>query len=202
MGLKHQAASARKWRAAIRQVKRHFPADLPPMFFLTDPVRVPDPVSVAERLPVGAGIIYRHFGADDRTRVAMHLSDICRRRGLNLLIAADPGLAKRVGACGVHWPEARLRGARKWRGHFEIQTASAHSRRAIERAAQAGMDAALVSTVFASNSSSANALMGAIGFRRLSLQTRLPLYGLGGINANTASRIAISGGLAAIEGLS
>ena len=194
MGLKHQAVSARKWRVAIRRVESHFPRHLPPLLFLTDPKRTPDPASVAAKLPVGSGIIYRHFGADDRLAIAARLTDLARRRGLNLLVAADPMLAAEVGAHGVHWPEARLREALKWRGRFQVQTASAHSRIAIGRANRLGMDAALVSTVFPSKSPSAGKPMGAASFNELSHQSPLPLYALGGVTADNAARVSGFGG--------
>lgn len=127
------------------------------------------------------------------------LSALCRERGLVLLIAGDPELARQVEAAGVHWPEALLVEARRWRGAFALQTASAHSRWAIWRAAQAGMDAALVSTVFASGSPSAGPPMGAARFRALTRAAGIPLYGLGGVSHTTASQIADSGALATVS---
>ncbi|MEL6692285.1 MAG: hypothetical protein AAFQ12_04530 [Pseudomonadota bacterium] len=101
MGLKHQAVSARKWRVAIRRVESHFPSHLPPLLFLTDPIRTPDPVSIAAKLPSGSGVLYRHFGADDRFTVATTLATVARQRRLRLLIAADPTLAAEIGAQGI-----------------------------------------------------------------------------------------------------
>lgn len=201
MGLKHQAAAARKWRTAIRQVREHFSAYLPPAFFLTDPKRVPNPLAVIPALPEGTGVIYRHFGAKDRAKTAAKLQALCAKENRLLLIAADPNLARTVGADGVHWPEARLSEARHWRGRFFIQTASAHSIRAIHKIDRAGLDAALVSTVFASRSPSASAPMRAHKFRQMTQTNPLPIYGLGGLSAQNAASIAKYGGLAAIEGL-
>lgn len=200
MGLKHRSEAIRKLRSAIRRTRSHLPAHLPPLFFLTDPQRTPDPVAIAERLPSGCGVIYRHFGAADRGEIAHALADVAARRGLGLLIAADPELAQTVSAHGVHWPEARLGEARHWRGAFAINTASAHSRRAIHRADKAGMDAALVSAIFASNSASAGRPIGPARLAILAENAPLPLYGLGGIGASNAMRIAEFSGLAAIEG--
>lgn len=202
MGLKHQAVSTRKWRIAIRRVESHFPSHVPPLLFLTDPKRTPDPVYIAARLPAGSGILYRHFGAKDRFDIASRLAHLARRKRLKLLIAADPDLAAEIGAHGVHWPEVQLRNAAKWRGRFSLQTASAHSRTAIVRAAKMGVDAALVSTVFPSRSPSAGAPMGALKFKQLCRQSPIALYGLGGVHSGNAARIASAGGLAGIDGLS
>ena len=202
MGLKHQAVTARKWRAAIRQVETHLPWHLPPLLFLTDPDRTPDPIGDAAKLPSGSGIIYRHFGRPERFDVAEGLAEVSIERGLHLLIAADPELAIQVDADGVHWPEARLPQAWKWKDRFQLQTASAHSRRAIWAAQQAQMDAVLVSSVFRSMSPSAGRPMGVTRLRCLKQQTTLPIYGLGGVSVTNAPRIAKVAGLASVSALS
>lgn len=201
MELKHQAVSARKWRTAIRQTRRLFPPGLPAILFLTDPHRVTDPIEAVAGLPRGSGVIYRHFDAPDRTAVAAQLADLCNARNFYLLIAADPKLALSVGAFGVHWPEARLPEASRWKAQFAMQTASAHSRHAIWRARQAGMDAALVSKVYPSKSASPGLPIGPIRFRQMARQTDLPVYALGGVNADNAARTTGSGGIAAVESL-
>src|SRR5262245_27021310 len=105
---------------------------IPSLYFFTDPARTPDPVAVAERLPQGAAVVFHHFGKPGRLFLARKLARVCRARGLKLLIASDPVLARRVSADGVHWPEKR---APKQRRGEKLQIIAAHSRRAIERAA-------------------------------------------------------------------
>lgn len=174
---------------------------LPALFFLTDPARTPDPAAIAARLPRGACIIYRHFGAADRRAVAAKLKRIAGARSLILLVAADPTLAHQIGADGVHWPERLLR-RRRGPKHWLI-TAAAHSARALARAAQAGADAALLSPVFTSNSPSADRPLGARKAAALARRAGLPVIALGGVNAESARRLSGRGfaGLAAIEGL-
>lgn len=198
-GLKHQAAAARKWRSAIRRVEQHFPPHLPPALFLTDPKRTPDPVTVVETLPDRVGVIYRHFGANDRDDTARQLAKVCARRELRFLIAADPDLALASEADGVHWPEAMLAQAEKWQGKFALQTASAHAPAAIRAAHKAGVDAVLVSTVFTSNSPSASQPLGVSRFKAWTRTAPLPVYALGGVNADNAQSVADYAGLAAIE---
>ena len=201
MGLKHQAEPARKWRTAIRQVREHFSAYLPPAFFLTDPKRVTNPLAVIPALPEGTGVIYRHFGAKDRAKTAAKLQALCAKENRLLLIAADPNLARTVGADGVHWPEAKLPPTRQWHGRFRLQTASAHSGRALRRAAQAGMEAVLLSAIFPSASPSAGAPLGAARLRFHKGQAKIPIYALGGLNARNVGRISDACGVAGIEGL-
>lgn len=201
MAQKPQTAAQGKLAAAARQARRHLPGGLPPVLFLTDPARTPDPVKVAARLPRGWGVIYRHFGAADRVATARQLAAVARRRGLVLLIAADPQLAKQAGADGVHWPFAQRGEARKWRDRFRLMSVSAHMPRELRALPPGLFDAALVSTVFPSASPSARAPLGALKLRRLARMAQLPVYALGGVTAGNAARIAKAAGLAAIEGI-
>lgn len=178
---------------------------LPRLLFVTDPIRTPHPETIAARLPAGAGVIYRAFGAVDAPARGAVLKAIAVERGLVLLIGADIALADACGADGVHLPErmtaeaAHLRTQRPdW-----ILTAAAHSLAAAVAAHQAGCDAVLVSTVFASSSASAAPPMGAERFAAFVAAAPLPVYALGGVNAETASQLSGSGaqGFAMIEGL-
>lgn len=182
-----------------RRSARH---SLPRLFVLTDPDRMPDPVAVAARLPRGAGLIYRHFGAGDRVARALALREATLARGATLLIAADPPLARAVAADGVHWPERMVGTATAWsmsRRHW-IVTAAAHSLGAIRCAERRGMDAVLASPVFPSRSRSAGPPMGAMRFAHLCAQARLPVIALGGITQDTAPRIArFCHGVAVVE---
>ncbi|KCZ91754.1 thiamine phosphate synthase [Hyphomonas johnsonii] len=202
MTLKRQSSQKRKLFAAARIAARHLPPALPPVLFLTDPVRTPDPVTIATMLPPGWGVVFRHFGAPDAAAIAHQLARVCTARKLSLLIAADPALALAVGADGVHWPHARLGQARRWHGRFALMTASAHSRRDLADAAACGIDAALLSQVAGSRSPSARPPLGLLKFRELARAASLPVYGLGGVDTRTAPGVAGVAGLAAIDSLS
>lgn len=185
---------------AARVAARHLPAGLPPAFFLTDPERTPHPEEVVGRLPAGWGVIYRHFGAENREAVARQLLKLCRKRKLLLLIGADAELAAKIGADGVHWPGRMAGAARRWRGRFKIQTMSGHFGDNPGQFRTVPVNAVLYSTVFASRSASAGAAMGALRFRQIARSLPCPVYALGGINPDNGLSIADSGGLAAIEG--
>ncbi len=204
-----QAAIRRKLLAAARLARpartRVFAngksRTLPSAFFVTDPVRTPDPLSIVKRLPRGFGVIWRHFGSPSRLASGLALARACRKRGLILLVANDPALAARIGAAGVHWPERQLKAIRP-RRPGSIETAAAHSRMAIARAAALGVDAVIVSAVFPSQSPSAGPAVGPLRFRLLTRSACLPVYALGGINAdNAASAMHNAAGWAAIEGV-
>lgn len=195
-----QSGARRKALAAARQAARHLPPALPPAFFLTDPSRIADPVPVINGLPEGWGVIYRHFGAPGRFEKASALQRLCQKRGLILLVGADPALAAAIGAAGVHWPSRLAAGARRWQGRFRLQTASAHNRSELAKLQTLPLDGVLVSAVFPSASPSAAEAMGPLRFRQLAGASALPVYGLGGVNPGNAHRISGFAGLAAIDG--
>lgn len=178
---------------------------LPPLFFVTDPARTRDPCAVAARLPRGCGVIYRAFGAADALEVACRLGEIARERGLVLLVGLDPELAEIAGAQGVHLPERALSDAPALRRHRPdwILTGSAHGVEGLIAGRAAALDAMLLSPVFASRSPSAVEALGLERFSDLARDAGLPVYALGGVNAETAPGLVGSGaaGIAAVEGL-
>lgn len=198
---KPHTAQLGKILVASRRARAHLPPALPPLLALTDPTRSPDPVLLAAALPKGSGLVYRHFGASERFETANKVMRLARARRLVVLIGNDPDLAIAVGADGVHWAEAHLARARRWRSCFRVMTAATHSRAALARAQAVGINAALLSTVFASKSESAGKAMGPIRFRQLVRQAGLPVYALGGLASTNMGRISQFGAIAAIDGL-
>jgi thiamine-phosphate pyrophosphorylase len=173
------------------------------LLFVTDPGRTPDPAAIAERLPRGAGIVFRAFGAADALEQARRLAEIARDRGLILLIGADERLAAQANAHGLHLPERlapalpRLKAGRpRW-----IVTAAAHSPAAVRRAARLGADAVLLSAVFESRSPSAGQPMGPVRLAAIARSAPIPVYALGGVDMKNARRLGASGvvGIAAVD---
>ena len=191
--------------AAFLGLRSRARKSLPTLLFFTDPVRSPDPEAIAARLPKGAAVVFRTFGAPDAIERGARLKAIARRRGLILLIGQDAVLAARLGADGVHLPERLAWRARRLKAAHPrwIITAAAHSAVAARRALDAGADAAVVSTVFASRSASAGRPMGAVRLALLVRRVNGPVYGLGGIDNKKARLLKDTGlvGLAAVDGL-
>jgi thiamine-phosphate pyrophosphorylase len=178
---------------------------LPNLLFFTDPARVPDPATVAERLPRGAGIVFRAFGAPDAVEQGRRLRAIADERGLLLLVGAHAGLAEGIGADGLHMPERLVADIPRLRAEHAryLITVAAHDLGAVQAAEQAGADAIVVSPVFPSNSPSAGEPLGLEGLEGLIAATALPAYALGGIRARTVTRLVGGGlvGIAAVEAL-
>jgi thiamine-phosphate pyrophosphorylase len=189
-----------------RQLNLATPAcGLPPLILMSDAARLPDPMSAAAALPKGSAVILRHYEAPGRRDLAVALAGLCRARGLLLLVAGDGRLAARVGAHGLHLPEALVTRAAAWRQRRPdwLITVAAHGRSALMRAARAGADAALLAPVFATLSHPETPPLGVVRFAALVHRSPLPVYALGGINAATMHRLQGSGatGIAAIGAL-
>ncbi|MFN3859327.1 MAG: thiamine phosphate synthase [Caulobacter sp.] len=177
--------------------------DLPRLWFFTDPARIADPLAIARRLPAGAGIVFRAFGAPEAVDQGRALAAIAASRDLVLLAGADADLALAIGAAGVHLPQRLADQAQPLRAAhpgWRI-TAAAHDAAAIDRAAAAGAEALFVSPVFASASPSAGTPLGPDAFARLVALSPVPVMALGGVTPTTAPLLADTGaaGLAAVE---
>lgn len=164
---------------------------------LTDRARLPDPVAAVALLPRGSLVILRDgdLPAGARLALGLALASVCRRRGLRLLVAGDPTLARQLRA-GVHWPEKRL--PPRVRG---FATAAAHGMAALIRARRAGVSAVLLSPVLPTASHPGAPHLGIVRFAGLVRRVPgLAVYALGGIDGTTVGRLAGSGaaGIAAI----
>ena len=178
---------------------------LPNLLFFTDPERTPDPEGVAERLPTGAAVVFRAFGAQDATKQGLRLREITTRRGLLLFVGADEVLAQEVEADGLHLPERLAADLPRLRAEHPdwLITIAAHHQAAAKAGAAAGADALVVSPIFPSHSPSAGAPLGVEGLKRIIEAVETPIYALGGIRADTVARLADTGivGIAAVEAM-
>ena len=165
--------------------------DLPALWVLSDPDRTPDLVDLANGLPAGTALVYRHFGAANRRDMVDQLAETCARRAVRLVVSADPDLEQHPAISGIHWPEQRLGQFRRSRFSDRplIHTASAHSARAIAAAGRAGMDAVMLSTVFASASPSAGRPMGGFAAGAFARAFDVPVLALGGITQKNSPRL-------------
>lgn len=176
---------------------------LPPLLFFTDPDRTPRPWETAARLPIGAGVVFRHFGRADARETALRLREATRGRGGRLLIGLDADLAEAVGADGVHLPERALDqapGLAVARPDWII-TGAAHTRATL---ATPGLDALIASPVFPAGGPSADRpALGLTTFSSWVEAAPCPVYALGGIDGGNAQGLIGSGacGLAGVSAI-
>ncbi len=176
------------------------PDRLPAGFFLTDPARIENPLAAVAALPRDVGVIIRHFGQAEEIRRAGSIVRFCHETGRHVLVAADPALAGELKADGVHWPARLAPVALRHKASFQLNTMSAHTPSELRRAVSLGMDAGLVSTVFASDSPSAGQPMGVMRLAAVSNRAPIPVYALGGIGPQTITRVAPFAGAASVSG--
>ncbi len=171
---------------------------------MSDPERTPNLAAIAKTLHHGSTLIYRHFGASNKTEIATHLRQITLSRNIQFLIGKDVRLAEDVGADGVHLPEEDLEATAKIHNKHPnwLLSGAAHSRGALKMCSKLGLDAAIVSPVFASKSASASKPMGVAEFSKLAIEVNIPVFALGGINADNANLLLGTGaaGMAGVSG--
>ena len=184
--------------AAVSPPKR----PLPPLLFFTDPTRTPRPGETAARLPAGAGVVFRHFGAADALETGLRLRAATQAAGVRLLVGLDAELAERIEADGLHLPERALSAAYALSGRRPdwLLTGAAHSLETVTGARD--LDALILSPVFpAGGLSGAKAALGIEGFTAMAASAPCPVYALGGISADNAATLIGSGarGIAGVD---
>lgn len=141
-------------------------------------------------------------------RLAVFAAEVLRRcqaAGATVLVNGEPEQALRLGADGVHLSAARLRTLRerpqaeglRWVG------ASCHDREELERAAELGLDYALLGAVKPTASHPGRPALGWEAFARLVEKLPMPVFALGGLGIDDmlAAREAGAHGIAGIRGL-
>ncbi len=167
---------------------------LPALVLMTDDARLDDPLAAAHALPKGSMVVARaRHGLEPLARALLKMR-------CTVLIAGDPLLAVRLGAHGIHLPEARAGEAAYWCARFPdmLITASAHSLHALARD---HVDAFFLSPVFETKSHPGRAALGAARANLMARQARVPVYALGGIDARKAALLSGFRGIAAIGAL-
>ncbi|MNQ69558.1 Thiamine-phosphate synthase [compost metagenome] len=196
------ATALARTAAAVSPPHRPESRPLPPLLFFTDPARTPRPWETAARLPAGAGVVFRHFGAADALETGLRLRAATKTSGVRLLVGLDADLAERIEADGVHLPERALSAAYALSGRRPdwLLTGAAHSSEMAERARD--LDALVASPVFPAGGASANKpALGIDGFRALAALAPCPVYALGGVSAAKAADLLGTGacGIAGVD---
>jgi thiamine-phosphate pyrophosphorylase len=167
---------------------------LPPLIYMTDEIRTPNPRPVIEKLKPGTGVIFRHYQFSERAGLGLEIKKLCKRKGLLFLVGGDYELAQMLDADGFHLPEYMVSNPsfniRVWgQKKNKILTAAAHTKKSLLKCQSLGVDAALVSPVFTTKSHSDSTTIGVLGLHKIAQNTSLPIYALGGINNGNAQQL-------------
>lgn len=163
-------------------------AAVPHLIFITDEERVANPLEVCEQLPAGSIIICRDYDHPDRVGLAENLRRITKELQQFLLIAGDAALARAVDADGLHLPEYMLGSPPNLVG-FGLVSAACHNKMALRRAERHGVDFALVSPVFQTDSHPGAPYLGIHRFARLIRGAKVPVAALGGVRPSNAAQL-------------
>lgn len=168
---------------------------LPIAFYFTDETRAANPQGIIARLPKGTAVLFRHYNHQNRAELAMDLSKLCKSRNLPLFIAGDAALASRIGANGVHLPDAlKSRLPRLQTTYPQLMfSAACHSERSLKAAERLGADLAFLSPLYATRSHPNARTWGALRAAAVLRRTTLPVYALGGITDARFNQITNSG---------
>lgn len=157
---------------------------LPRLWLMTDERQGEALWAALERLPPGAGVVFRHYGLEPgkRRRLFERVRKLARRR--RLLLMAGAGLR----GDGVH--NGRGPGFR---------SASAHNLRELKAAERAGAQLVFLSPAFATRSHPDARALGPVRLGLIARQARVPVIALGGVDARTARRLPHIYGWAGID---
>ncbi|MCI5044525.1 MAG: thiamine phosphate synthase [Aquisalinus sp.] len=160
---------------------------------MTDP-RLPDIHTVIRNLPVHpevrTAVIFRHYEAEDRKKLAQDLCNLSQERDLLFLVAGDAELARSISADGIHLPEWQLTNARRLRHDWPegLVSAACHSKDAVYKA-EASVDCAFLSPVFKTVSHGNVNILGTEQFSEICSLTEIPILALGGISEENADEL-------------
>jgi thiamine-phosphate pyrophosphorylase len=176
---------------------------LPTWFLMTDLDRLADPSQIVAQLPSHSAVIVRDRDPAMAERTASSLLPLCRSLGVLVLISCQrPPL--QLHCDGLHIPESAISNWRLTdlqRLRPVLLTTSAHSLRAIHRCQHLGIDAVIVSPVFATKSHPGAQSLGLMRFAGMIRRSTLPVVALGGVRGADTIRIFSSGadGIAGIS---
>lgn len=146
---------------------------LPRIWLMTDERMGERLAQAIDRLPRGAGVVFRHYSLPPAERRALfeRVSRQARRRGLMLIVAGRDWLGR---ADGAHNGTRRQSGLRTW---------SVHSRKELIEAMRHRADLIFVSPVFATRSHRDAQRLGPVRLGLLIRESQIPVIALGGMTA-------------------
>lgn len=121
--------------------------------------------------------------------------------GARVLVNADGELARRSKADGVHLTAQQLRDSTQ-RPDFALVGASCHNAEELRKAEQLGVDFAVLGPVLPTPTHPDAVLLGWGGLQQLTMDTRIPVFALGGMQSGDRGQALVSGahGLAMVRG--
>ncbi len=166
-----------------RQVPLTYKNNMPRKWLMTDPRFGNGLIAAIQKLPMGSGVVFRHYALDDAARHSLYhaVRRVCRRRGHRLLIA---------GSAAPHWDNDG------WHNGFGpaksgLRSASVHNLRELNLALRARADILFISPVRTTRSHLGGRVLGSHGLRQLAQIARshsdATVIALGGMSREFAA---------------
>ncbi len=176
---------------------------LPPLFFMTDEARTPDPVAIVRTLPKNVAVVFRHYTDRHGHALARRLRDECKKRGLPFFVAGHGTLAYEVRADGIHLPQWQIPRITKYRRErrFQFISAAVHDLPSAIEAEKRGASLLLAAPVFPTSSHPNQPHLNVHKLAALVNTTSLPVYALGGVSGVNAAKLSQTG-VAGMAGIS
>lgn len=187
-------------------VRRHpSPPILPSVWLFSDERSVIAIAALAAILPPGAGVVLRHdsLARGARWRLLRRLMRLAQARGLTVLLAGPPDVARRWGANGVHLRQHDAHRAAQARRLGLLVTMPVHDAHEARRARRAKAGGVFISPLHPTRSHPGAPALGRAAWLRLARLSSAQAIALGGMNPararalNRASRV--NPGWAAID---
>jgi thiamine-phosphate pyrophosphorylase len=158
---------------------------LPRLWLMTDERQGEGLWAALERLPKGAGVVFRHYSLAPRQRRTLfdRVRRVAKRRRL-FLLAGGSGL--------------RGHGAHNGRGRG-FRSASAHDLAELKSAERSGASLIFLAPAFPTRSHPGARALGTVRFGLIARQARVPVIALGGVDARMARRLPHIYGWAGID---
>lgn len=143
-------------------------------------------------LPPGSGIVLRHdrLAQGARWRLMRRLMRVARTRGLTILLAGPPDMARRWGADGVHLRQRDLVRAGQAHRLGLLMTMPVHDAREARLARRAGADGVFISPLHPTRSHVDAVVLGRASWLRLARLSDAQAVALGGMNAARARSLS------------
>jgi 8-oxo-dGTP diphosphatase len=168
---------------------------LPEDYVFTPPAADADRIRAGiPKLPHRALLRLRLPGLDAAAyeALAASLRESVAAAGLRLVLDRDEAMARRVGAAGLHYSQARLASAPSSRDSAEsaplLRFASCHDVASLRHAERVGIDGVVLGSVSPTATHPGGAILGWEGFAALAAQSNLPAYAIGGVTPADKAR--------------
>ncbi len=154
-----------------------------------------DPIDLISKIPPKSNLIFRHYHEKNREIIAERVVKECRKAKIKCLISQNVDLALRLRADGIHFPEYILKrlGTRPTVHKRMIITAATHSLPMVFKAQKIGLDAAILSPVYLTDSHPDTAPLGVLKIAFACTVSKIPIIALGGIKPTNFNELRLAG---------